>query len=148
MNYQKPKNWRGHPMDKAYKAIRQAASLHIRASRLLTMWTSFDPYGAVVYYLRDMEKAAFSIREELIYSIPEDMEIPDLHFQAVPTSRNIKSENSVYGTIKNHLKGISANVRRLEKCLAAFPFKVDYIDFLNEVRDCLSESKAQAGMRV
>ena len=148
MNYQKPKNWKGHPIDKAFQALRQATSLHIRASRLLTLWESFDPYGAVIFYLRDIEKASFDIREELILSLPDDLIIPDLHGQAFPITRNIKRENSVYGTIKNHLKGISANVRRLEKCLAEYPFKIDYINSLNEVRDCLTECKAQAGMRV
>ena len=35
-----------------------------------------------------------------------------------------------------------------EKCLAEYPFKIDYTNSLNEARDCLTECKAQAGMRV
>lgn len=97
-----------------YKAYRMVCDIHRRIAKLMAMWTEWDVYGAVVYDLRVFETSAFELREvveEAIRAEDGDVNLPSA---PLPVCRLIK-ENPLdkYGTFRNHLKGITAALRRL-----------------------------------
>lgn len=120
-------------------AFRNAASVHIRAAKLLAMWVAFDPYGAVIYYIQDLVNTAWEIRDA--YFLSDDG--ISLEMDNQPVRRSIKKENSVYGTLKNHMKGLTAAIRRLEKSAKLVP-SVDVETEITTLKDLLDECKSHA----
>ena len=91
------------------QALYAAFDIHRRAATLAAMWTAFDPFGAVVYTLRDLESAAWDLREEVnnlkdYWNYTEEPNHP---------LRKIKEGKDEYGTFRNHIKGIEGAMRRL-----------------------------------
>lgn len=91
-------------------AFIKAADIHRRAMTLAALWTAFDPYGVVVYDLRQLEDRAFQLRDYL------NMDDLDLLADA-PMSpvREVAEGKDVYGTFLNHLRGIETAIRRFKR---------------------------------
>lgn len=93
------------------QALFTAFDIHRRAATLAAMWTAFDPFGAVVYILRDFEAAAWDLRENV--NILKD----SWDYAEAPNHplRKIKEGKDKYGTLRNHVKGIEGAMRRLSR---------------------------------
>lgn len=120
------------------QALYTAFDIHRRAVTLAAMWTAFDPFGAVVYELRDLESAAFSLRE----AVNDAKDYWDYTKEPNHPLRRIKEGHDRYETFRNHLKGIEGAIRRL----LANKFVLDLIaqeDALPDAIDDLLRSIAE-----
>lgn len=93
------------------KALYTAFDIHRRAATLAAMWTAYDPFGAVVYILRDFESAAWDLRET-VQSLKDSWDYSD---EPNHTLREIKEGKDKYGTFRNHVKGIVGALNRLSR---------------------------------
>ena len=132
-------------MEKATKtemeALYTAFDIHRRAAILAAMWTAFDPFGAVVYELRDLEGAAFSLRE----AVNDAKDYWDYTKEPNHPLRQIGEGHDKYETFRNHIKGIEGAIRRLlrNKWIDAEVGKTaDFTTALNDVRDSIAELKS------
>ena len=120
------------------QALYTAFDIHRRAATLAAMWTAFDPFGAVVYELRDLEGAAFSLRE----AVNDAKDYWDYTKEPNHPLRQIREGHDKYETFRNHIKGIEGAIRRL----LANKFILDLIaqkDALPDAIDKLRESIAE-----
>ena len=92
------------------QALYTAYDIHRRVAMLAAMWTAFDPFGAVVYWLRGFENAAWTLRE-VVYGLKSDWDYTKEPYHSL---RPIKDGDDKYETFKNHIKGIEGAMRRLE----------------------------------
>lgn len=93
------------------QALYAAFDIYRRVAILAAMWTAFDPFGAIVYVLRDLESAAWDLREAVnnlkdYWNYTEEPNRP---------LRKIKEGKDEYGTFRNHIKGIEGAMRRLSR---------------------------------
>lgn len=93
------------------QALYMAFDIHRRAATLAAMWTAFDPFGAVVYILREFESAAWNLRET-VNSLKDSWDFAD---EPNHPLRKIKEGKDKYGTFRNHIKGIEGAMRRLSR---------------------------------
>ena len=93
----------------AEKAVYTAFDIHRRAAMLAALWIAFDPFGAVVYILRDFEDDAHNLRE----MVKDTNEIWDSAESLYRPIAAIKEGKDNYETFKNHIKGIEGAIRRL-----------------------------------
>ena len=93
------------------QALYTAFDIHRRILTLAAMWTAFDPFGAVVYHLHELLESAFRLREEVI-NLKTDWDYTKEPYHPL---RPIKEGKDNYATFRNHIKGISGAVRRLER---------------------------------
>lgn len=93
------------------QALYTSFDIHRRVMVLAAMWTAFDPFGAAVHVLRDLESDAWNLREAVEHLKPywNYTEQPNhpLH--------KIKEGKDEYGTFRNHIKGIEGALRRLSR---------------------------------
>ena len=99
------------------KALYVAYDIHRRAATLAAMWIAFDPFGAVVYSLRDFEADAFDLRMSV-----ENMK-DNWCFANEPNHplKPIKAGADMYGTFQNHIKGLQGAIRRFVGILDCLP---------------------------
>ena len=90
------------------QALYTAYDIHRRVAMLAAMWTAFDPFGAVVYHLYDMQEAAWTLREEVQNSKTY------WNYAKEPNHplRPVKEGKDKYETFENHIKGIEGAIRR------------------------------------
>jgi len=90
------------------QALYTAFDIHRRVLTLAAMWTAFDPFGAVVYELRNTEECAWELRQ-----IIDGVKDWDYTKELYHPLRPIKEGKDSYATFKNHIKGIEGAIRRL-----------------------------------
>ena len=93
------------------KALYTSSDIHRRAATLAAMWTAYDPFGAVVYILRDFESAAWDLRET-VQSLKDSW---DYSHEPNHPLREIKEGKDKYGTFSNHVNGIAGALKRLSR---------------------------------
>ena len=121
-------------------ALYTAFDIHRRSAILAAMWTAFDPFGAVVYELRNLERAAFTLREV----VKDAKDYWDYTNEPDHPLRRIKEGHDKYETFRNHIKGIEGAIRRLlcNKWIdAEFGKTEDFTTALDYVRDSIAELK-------
>ena len=119
-------------------ALYTAFDIHRRAAILAAEWTAFDPFGAVVYTLRDFEDAAFDVRECVV----NRKDYWDFTAELNHPLRPIKAGRDKYETFRNHLKGIEGAIRRL-LCNEWIRKTINRDDNLTVSLDLLRESMAE-----
>lgn len=90
------------------RGLYAAMSIHRKVLNLVAMWTAFDPFGAIVYELKNLADEAWNLREE-VFSRKDDWDFTKAPYYPL---RPIKWEGNHYGTFKNHLKSIEGAIRR------------------------------------
>ena len=93
------------------QALYTAFDIHRRVAVLAAMWTAFDPFGAVVYELHDVQEAAWTLREE-VQNAKTYWDYTEAPYRPL---RPIKEGKDKYETFRNHVKGIEGAVRRFER---------------------------------
>jgi hypothetical protein len=116
------------------QALYTAFDIYRRAAILAAMWTAFDPFGAVVYELRDLVNAAFGLRE----AVNDAKEFWNYDEEPNHPLRSIKDGKDKYETFRKHIKGIKGALLRLlrNKWIAR---EVDIEYELQVVKDSLAE---------
>ena len=124
------------------RALYAAMNIHRRALEIAARWTCFDPFGAVVYVLRDLTEEAWNLREEVI-SRNDDWNYAKEPYYPL---RPYKWRGSEYDYFKDCLKGLEGAIRRFLRN----PWIADGLDedygitvTIDKIRDCISELKAQ-----
>lgn len=121
-------------------ALYTAFDIHRRAIVLAAKWIAFDPFGAIVYALRDLESSAFAVRE----AVNNAKDFWDFSKEPNHPLRQVKAGRDEYATFANHIKGIEGAVRRLlaNKWAAELFNSGTPLLLLDELRDSLKELKA------